>query len=156
MTQPSVHLQQHTGFTLLELLVVIAIAGMLLALIVPRFSAAFAGARFQQQAQALNTTLKQARYNAVKDGEIIRLELSESENSLLNAEGDVIFSWPDDTELIFIDHKKEQVSNGYVLFIPGAGSNGATLRLTQQEKGLSRQVQFQINWLTGGVSYEAL
>ncbi|WP_290704255.1 prepilin-type N-terminal cleavage/methylation domain-containing protein [Amphritea sp.] len=156
MAQQSAHLQQQTGFTLLELLVVMAIAGMLLALIVPRFSAAFAGARFQQQAQTLNTTLKQARYSAVKTGEILRLELSNTGNSLLNAEGDVIFSWPDDTELIFIDQKEELVSNGYVLFIPGAGSNGATLRLTQREKGLRRQATFQVSWLTGGVSYETL
>ena len=156
MPQQSAHLQQQTGFTLLELLVVLAIAGMLLALIVPRFSSAFAGAKFQQQAQALNTSLKQARYNAVKTSKIIRLALSETENSLLNTEGDVIFSWPEDTNLIFIDQKEEQVSNGYVLFIPGAGSNGATLRLTHRKEGLYRQAQFQISWVTGGVSYETL
>ncbi|BBB26756.1 type II secretion system protein [Amphritea japonica] len=155
MQQQSSQVQQ-TGFTLLELLVVMAIAGMLLALVVPRFGSAFAGARFQQQTQALNTSLKQARNKAARTGKITRLELSEIENNLLNAEGEVLYSWPEDSQLVFLGPQEEPINNGYIIFIPGAGSNGATLLFSQNKDNQQRLARFSINWLTGGVSYETL
>jgi general secretion pathway protein H len=148
--------EQQTGFTLLELLVVMAIAGMLLALIVPRFGSAFSGAQFQQQVRELTSTLNRARNTASATGKIIRLELSATDRSLIDASGVSLYSWPEDTQLMFIDKEHIPLESGYLLFIPDAGSNGATLQLSQQLEKQKRQVEFSISWLTGGVSYETL
>ncbi|WP_299203954.1 prepilin-type N-terminal cleavage/methylation domain-containing protein [uncultured Amphritea sp.] len=146
------HSQQQTGFTLLELLVVMAIAGMLLALVVPRFGSAFSGAQFQKQVHDLTTTLNQARNTASATGQLVRLELSTTDRSLVNATGEILFSWPEDSELMFVNSDHQPLETGYLLFIPDAGSNGAILQLTRQDK----KTEFSINWLTGGVSHETL
>ncbi|WP_428033770.1 pilus assembly FimT family protein [Amphritea sp.] len=146
------HSQRQTGFTLLELLVVMAIAGMLLALVIPRFGAAFSGAQFQKQVHDLTTTLNQARNTASETGQIVKLELSTADRSLINSAGETLFSWSENSELVFINSEQQPLESGYLLFIPNAGSNGATLQLTQQDK----KTNFSINWLTGGVRYETL
>ncbi|MBN0987539.1 pilus assembly FimT family protein [Amphritea pacifica] len=144
------------GFTLLEMLVVMAIAGMLLALVVPRFGSAFAGAQFQQQVHDLNTALNQARNRASATGKIVRLQLSDSDRSLIDNTGVPVFNWPEDCELVFADAEHQPIDGGFILFIPGAGSNGAALQLIQQRDAQPRRTEFRINWLTGGVSYAAL
>lgn len=134
------------GFTLLEILVVLVIAGLALSVVAPRLSGLIPGVELRSETGKVVALLRYAQSQAMAQGRIVRVSLSQQPIELRVSGTGLPHRWPQSIELDLLAGTPEGIKKG-IYFYPDGSANGGILTLSSG----SQRRKVTINWLTGRV-----
>ena len=139
---------RQTGFSLTELLVVLVILGVVVALVPPALDAAMQSARLKAGAREVATALRQARGQAVHQGQEARFLLDTRQRRYRIGER-APRALHEGLRLELTTAEVERVSRhaGGIRFYPDGSSTGGRIVLS----GRAGSFRVDVHWLTGRV-----
>ncbi|MDQ3774540.1 MAG: GspH/FimT family pseudopilin [Pseudomonadota bacterium] len=137
------------GFTLIEIIIVLTLAGLLLALVPPRLSAALAAAEIRSAARELASALRYARSRAVTRHAEVLLTL-DTERRRYRVSGSRWRALPEDLQVKLTTARSERRSRGVgsIRFYPDGTGTGGQIALGSG----ARRFIVDVSWLTGRIA----
>jgi len=140
--------RESKGFTLIELLIVLVIMVSVAGVVAPLVSRSMDSAKLNSGARELVTLLKHMRNRAVVEGRSITLIVDDEIRAYRTDTDKKIYAWPDGVEVAMKNKNIEKDPANNIAFYPDGSSSGGAV-LIQNNR---RQLNVEINWVTGRVS----
>lgn len=135
------------GFTLLELLLVLTLAALAMTLSTPSLLRSLESAQLSAAAAGLHATLRQARWQAVRERRELSLVVDTAKRWYRLDPGGKRRELPEGSTVLLVGAASEQLSRsqGGIRFYPDGSASGGSIDL----RGTERRYRINVEWLSG-------